>query len=277
MPSAVTGASARNGRSAAAAWAGVAARQRDAARLPGRPRHEVKRSGQLLVADPHQVAPARDEPRQVAGLVADRPEVHGGDGPGGEVEADRDPEVAAATAQRPEQVGVLHGVRADHPPVRGDQLRRRQAVDDQPVPADHPADPAAQRQPAHADLAGVARAQPQPVRAQGRGDRAPGGARADADPPAGPVQQLNAADPPRVDDHAVRARAQPGHAVAAGTHGHGQPGVGRVAQRRRHPGRVAGADHQVRGAVGEQGRRGLGVAVVPRDQDLRGGAQCVQG
>jgi hypothetical protein len=122
-------------------------------------------------------------------------------GVGGEVEADRDAEVAAAAAQRPEQVGVLHGVRADQPSVRGDHLRRGQAVDGQPVPADHPADAAAQRQPAHADLIGVSRGQPQPERAQGRGDRTPG--------------------------------------------------------------RVEGADHQVGGAVGEQGRRGPGVAVVP--------------
>ena len=240
---------------------------------PGHRRHEVERRGQLLVAGPHQVAPARDEPRHVARLVADRSEVHRGDGLGGEVEADRDAEVAAAATQRPEQVGVLYGVRADQPPVRGDHLRRGQAVDGQPVPADHPADAAAQRQPAHADLIGVSRGQPQPERVQGRGDRTPGRARADADPPGGRVQQAHAADPPRVDDHAVRARAQPRHAVPAGPHRHGQPGVGRVAQRRCHSRRVERADHQVGGAVGEQGRRGPGVAVVPRHQHLRDRAE----
>ena len=66
-------------------------------------------------------------------------------------------EVAAAAAQRPEQVGVLVLARAHEPAVGEHDLGREQRVDRQAVVAHQPADAAAEREPADAgvrDLAG---------------------------------------------------------------------------------------------------------------------------
>ena len=49
-----------------------------------------------------------------------------------ELELGDDPEVAAAAAQRPEQVGVLVVARPGDPAVGGDDLRGDEVVDAQP-------------------------------------------------------------------------------------------------------------------------------------------------
>ncbi len=78
-------------------------------------------------------------------------------------EAGRDPEVAAAAAERPEEVGVLRFGRRQQPAVGGDDVDRQQVVDRHPVLAHQPAHPAAERQPGDADGRHVAARRRQPV------------------------------------------------------------------------------------------------------------------
>src|SRR5207248_2448430 len=91
-----------------------------------------------------------------------------------ELEARGDAEIAAAAAQRPEQVGVLLLVDPQQPSVRRDQLHRKQVVDRQTVLTHHPADAAAERQSADADGRHVAGAGGEPVLLRPRGVLAPG-------------------------------------------------------------------------------------------------------
>ncbi len=84
-----------------------------------------------------------------------------------EVEPRDDPEVAAAAAQRPQQVGV-RGIRhLEHIAGRRHDLRAHELIGGEPPRADHPADAPAQGQPADADRGRVARAH-----ARGRARRA---------------------------------------------------------------------------------------------------------
>ena len=72
---------------------------------------------------------------------------HGRDRIGAELERGDHPEVAAATANRPEQVGVFVGARR-HDVSRGEHdLGGDEIVDRHPVAAHQPGEPAAQRQP----------------------------------------------------------------------------------------------------------------------------------
>ena len=73
-----------------------------------------------------------------------------------ELEPGRDAEVAAAAADRPEQVRVRLGVHAQELAVGGHDLGGQQVVDRQAVLADEVADAAAQGDPADPDRAGVA-------------------------------------------------------------------------------------------------------------------------
>ena len=70
-------------------------------------------------------------------------------------EAGCDPEVAAASPDRPEQVGFGLGVGADQRPIGGDDLGGEQRVDRQAVLADQEPDAAGRREPADADVGGV--------------------------------------------------------------------------------------------------------------------------
>src|SRR5690606_18711262 len=70
---------------------------------------------------------------------------------------------------------------ADTARRRGDDLRRHQPVEREPVRAHHPADAAREQQPADADRGGVARGDRQTVRCERLRDRAPGGAATDDD------------------------------------------------------------------------------------------------
>ena len=73
----------------------------------------------------------------------DRPVLEGGD----------DPEVAAAAAQRPEQLGVAVRPATTRSPVGRHDLGPDQVVAGEALGARQPADPAAQRQPADAGVA----------------------------------------------------------------------------------------------------------------------------
>jgi hypothetical protein len=91
-----------------------------------------------------------------------------------EPQAGGDPEVAAAAADRPEELGMGVGVGADRPAVGGHQLGRQQAVDGQAVLAGQVPDAAAQGEAPDAHRRGVAEADGQPV--PGRlGGHLPGG------------------------------------------------------------------------------------------------------
>ena len=85
-----------------------------------------------------------------------------------ELEAGRDAEVAAAAADRPEQVRIVLGVDAEELAVGGHDLGGEQVVDREAVLADEVADAAAERDPADPDRAGVAEPDRQAVRARPR-------------------------------------------------------------------------------------------------------------
>ena len=78
------------------------------------------------------------------------------DGVEAELEPCRDAEVAAAAADRPEEIRMGLGIRAELLPVRGHDVGRQQVVDREAVLADEIAHAAAERDPADADGAGVA-------------------------------------------------------------------------------------------------------------------------
>ena len=112
----------------------------------------------------------RDEPGN--GVRGGRQQQHPADDPRQLVEpiveAGHDAEVAAATADRPEQVGMVVGVDLEEPAVGGHDLGAEQVVDRQPELADEIADAAAERDPADADRTGVAEPGRQAVLADGR-------------------------------------------------------------------------------------------------------------
>jgi hypothetical protein len=135
-------------------------------------------------------------------------------------------EVAAAAADRPEQVGIGLGVDADEFAVGGDQLGGEQVVDRQAVLADQVADAAGEGDPADADRAGVAEPGRQAVGVRGGGvlprgqaRLGPGGAALWVDVQRTQVRQ--------VEDDAPVADAVAGRAVAAAADGELQPGLAR--------------------------------------------------
>ena len=89
-------------------------------------------------------------------------------------------EVAAAAAQRPEQVGVLVRGGAHDPPVGEHDLGGQQRVDRQAVPAHQPADAAAEREPADAGVGDLPGRNGEPVRLRGGVELAEQRAAADA-------------------------------------------------------------------------------------------------
>ena len=92
--------------------------------------------------------------REHLGGLLDRPERRAADDGADLVQAEQerrdDAEVAAAAADRPEQVGVLVGARAHALAVREHDLGLEQVVDRQPALARQVAEAAAERQPADA-------------------------------------------------------------------------------------------------------------------------------
>ena len=80
-----------------------------------------------------------------------------------EPEPGRDAEVAAAAADRPEQVGLVLGVHAVELAVGGHDLGGQQAVDREAVLADEVPDAAAERDPPDPHRTRVAEPDPQPM------------------------------------------------------------------------------------------------------------------
>jgi len=160
-----------------------------------------------------------------------------------ELEARRHPEVAAAAAQRPEQVRVVLGVGTPHLAVGGHHLGGQQVVDRQAVLSDQVADATGQRDPADADRAGVAEPGRQAMHVGGGGVLAggqarlrPGAARLGVD-----VERVHGRevehDPP-VED------AVPGETVAATADGQLQSGLARQRDDPGDVGGVGGLDNQ---------------------------------
>ena len=140
-----------------------------------------------------------------------------------ELEPGRHAEVAAPAADRPEEVRMRLGIRAHQPAVRGHDLGSQQVVDRQAVLADEISDPAAQREPANADRAGIAEPGRQAVGCRRVGVLAgsqarlgPGGASFGID--------LERAHVREVEHDAPIGDAVAGQAVAAAADGQLQPG-----------------------------------------------------
>ena len=122
--------------------------------------HHVHVAGQVVDDIPHR-------PQRFGALVGapeEQPELHGRpDLVRPELEVGDDPEVAAATANRPEQVRVLRRRRPADLAVGGDDLRREQVVDGQAARAAQPSHPTAQGEPADTGVTHQAGRHGQPV------------------------------------------------------------------------------------------------------------------
>ena len=144
-----------------------------------------------------------------------------------ELQAGHDAEVAAAAADRPEQVGMVLGVGAHELAVCRHDVGGQQIVDREAVLADEEPDAAAQRDPADPDRARVAEARGEAVRARRGRVRARG--QAGLGPRGAPLARRS-----RSARMSVRSSTMPpsrdavaGRAVAAAAHGQLEPRLAR--------------------------------------------------
>ena len=170
------------------------------------------------------------------------------------------PEVAAAAAQRPEQVRLVGRVRGDRATVGEHDVGGEQVVDRQPVLPRQVSVAAAEGQPPDAGGRDDAAGHAQPVRRGGTVDVGPGGAAAD---PHGSARRIDVdgAHRAQVRDDAAVTRAEARAAVAAAAHGDGQAVVAGEGDRR---GDVAGVGtaHDQRGiAIDHAVVHGTGLVV----------------
>ncbi len=213
----------------------------------GRERHQERDRRQLLGrarGDRHEaaqdVAGGRHEQRATEDL-AGRVEL--------ELEPRDDTEVAAAAADRPEEIGMRVRARGDLPAVGRHDLDRLEGVDRQAVLADQPADPAAEGEPGDADRPGVAERGGQTVGR--RGDRVFLGRQTGLgprDPALGiDVEALHGAE---VEHDAAVVGAVAGEAVAAAADRQGQARLACQVDRAGDVGRVGRANDERRTLVG---------------------------
>jgi hypothetical protein len=132
-----------------------------------------------------------------------------------------DAEVAATAADRPEEVGVLVGARADALAVREDHLRLEQVVDREPELPGQVAKSAAEREAADAGGGDDAARRREAVLAGGLVDLGPRAAAADADG-AGRGIDLDVLHRRQVDHDAIVDGPQPSAVVAAAPDGQRQ-------------------------------------------------------
>ena len=221
------------------------------------PRDEGKRRRPALDDDRHQLvrrlgAPLAVEAQEVRRLLdrpEDRPGEHGrAHGVKAKLELGDDPEVAAAAAQAPEEVGVLGLARRDELAVGGDQVDGEQLVDRQPVLSMKPADAAAERQAGDAGVGDDPARGREPERLGLAVELAPEHAgldprrarlRVDADP----------LHRPQVDDDAAVADRQARIAVAPASDGDREAGAPGEPDRRHHVGHAGAARDQRREAI----------------------------
>jgi hypothetical protein len=157
-------------------------------------------------------------------------------------------EVAAAPAQRPEQVLVLLLAGHQEAAVGGHHVGRDQVVAGQPEPAGQVADAAAQGEPAHAGCRDDATGRGQAERVGCGVEVTPGGAALGPRPLARRVDP-DAAHAREVDDHAVVDRAEPRDAVGAAADGQIEVVLTGEVDRRDDVARVRRPDHGSRPAV----------------------------
>ena len=193
-----------------------------------------------------------------------------------ELEPGDDAEVAAAAAQRPEQVGVLAGAGAAHRAVGADDVRRHQVVDGHPVRPREPAEAAAQRQPGDAGRRVDAERRRQAVLERGPIDVGEERARLDVGAPGRGVD----ADLPhlrQVDHHAAVAHRRAGDVVAAAADRDLESPLAGEADRRRHVRGVGAAHDDRRPAIDHRvpdGAHGVVGGIAGQDDGaLHGGCQ----
>ena len=216
-----------------------------------------------------------------------------------ELELRHDPEVAAAAAQCPEQVGVLLLGRHEHVAGSRHDAGGEQVVDGQPVLAAQPPHAAAEREPGDAGVADQPDGHGQPVRLGRRIEVAEQGTAAHLGPPRHGIHG-HLVHRAEVDHQAVVHDGRARHAVRPAAHGHleavgsGEPdgclhvrlvGTSRDGERAAVDGRVPdAATLVVRRVVGaddlatqsaaklvDRGARGLGHGVPP--SGARGGGR----
>jgi hypothetical protein len=169
----------------------------------------------------------------------------------GRTEADaqrgHDAKVAAAAAQRPEQVGLRVGTGCHAPPVRQHDFRAEQVVRRQAIGAAEGAVAAPQGQAGHADRAADAQRRDQAVGAGGSGHILDPGAACDSGRKRLRVHR-HIPHPGEVDDEPIVAQGAPRPVVPAAAHRQLQAVAPRGAHRRLH---VLGlfAERDYRGAA----------------------------
>ena len=205
-------------------------------------------------------------------------EDHRPDGMQGELELGDHAEVAAASAQAPEQVRVLVLARADDAAVGGHDGGGHQVVGGQAVHALEPAGARAEREPGHAGVRDAPAGHREPVRLRRGVELRPGEAGAGAHGARGQID-LDALHRPDVDDEAVVDDAVAGAGVAAGAYGDRQAALAAVRDGRRDVAGVGRLGDQRRVAVDGTVVDGAGVvvALVARREDGAGEVLDVAG
>ena len=170
---------------------------------------------------------------------------HHGRAEGVQAEPERgdDAEVAAAAAQRPEQVGVLDRGRPDDAALSGDHLGGEQVVDGEPVLAHQPADATAEGEPGDAGVAHDAAGGGQPAGLGLVVDVAPQGTTLHPGRAAGGVDP-HGPHRRQVDHDPVVAHRGAGHVMAPAPYGDLQVVVAGEAHRGGHVGGPAAAGDQ---------------------------------
>jgi hypothetical protein len=177
-----------------------------------------------------------------------------------ELEGGDDAEVAAAAAQRPEEVRVLVGRRADEAPVGGDQLAGEQVVAGEPVLALEPARAAAEREPGDAGRGDAPSGGGEAVLLGGAVDLRPGGAGADARAPGDGIH-LDLVERADVQHEAAVVEAAAGHRVPAGSHAHLEPALAGEGERGDHVVGTLAAGDRERPLLDHRVEQGAGVLV----------------
>ena len=203
-------------------------------------RHEVlRRAGQvdhaaaqlLRRAGCVQIAVGADDLWTGLGGPEQQPRGHHRQWPELERQRRRHSEVAAATVQRPEQLGVLGLVSRHLLTVRGDQFDRHQAVAGQAELPFQPSRPTTQREPGDARRRHPPAGGRQTMRLTRPVHVGPGGTTLDARQPRLRVD-LHLPHPPQVDDDATLGHTCPCDAVAAAADGDLEPLLYAVPDRR---------------------------------------------
>ena len=210
--------------------------------------HQAREDLQIVRGVRDGVAIEAQQPRGRVDRVRDQPARHHAERVQPVGERGGDPEVAAAAAQRPEQVRVRFGRDLDDLAVGGHELDREHVVRCQAELRHEPAEPAAEREPGDPRRGDGPTRDRQPV-LRGRGvELGPRHA------PLGACRSGLGVDPDplhlgQVDHHGVVRDREPGHVVTAAPDGDLVPATTGEAHRRGHVGRRPAAHDQRRSAI----------------------------